>query len=140
VSYQPNYALIDNGEPNPPLFNSNPPRTVHTLADVEFPAETSAYSDSAVTLPGGTAGFDIFDSPVQARHNLTVNSNWADGHAKAVHVKPAVNGAGVQLGGFQLDGQAILDWIVTDAGPYQNRDELWGVPFKNPDGSWGRRN
>jgi prepilin-type processing-associated H-X9-DG protein len=110
------------------------------MADVEFPAETSAYSDSVVTLPGGTAGFSLFSSPVQSRHNLTVNSNWADGHAKAVHVKPATNSSGTQLGGNQLDGQPILAWIITDAGPYQNRAELWGVPFKNPDGSWGRRN
>jgi len=36
--------------------------------------------------------------------------------------------------------QADRGWIITDAGPYQNRAELWGVPFKNPDGSWGRRN
>ncbi len=139
VSYQANYALIDDGAPNS-LFSPTDTRTVHTMADVEFPAETSAYSDSAVTLPGGTAGFGLFNSPVQSRHNLTVNSNWADGHAKAVHVKPATNTAGVQLGGNQLDGQAILAWIITDAGPYQNRAELWGVPFKNPDGSWGRRN
>jgi prepilin-type processing-associated H-X9-DG protein len=139
VSYQANYALIDDGAPNA-LFGASDTRTVHTMADVEFPAETSAYSDSVVTLPGGTAGFSLFSSPVQSRHNLTVNSNWADGHAKAVHVKPATNSSGTQLGGNQLDGQPILAWIITDAGPYQNRAELWGVPFKNPDGSWGRRN
>ena len=45
-----------------------------------------------------------------------------------------------QRGGNQLDGQAILDWIVTDGGPYQNRDELWGIPVKNADGTWSLKN
>ncbi len=138
-SYQANYALIDDGDPNP-IFGNVLGRPAKTMAEVEFPAETSAYSDSAVTLPGGSAGFGLFDSPVQTRHTATVNSNWADGHAKAVHTRPELNNAGVQLGGNQLDGQPILAWRITDAGPYQNRRELWGIPFKNPDGSWGLRN
>jgi prepilin-type N-terminal cleavage/methylation domain-containing protein/prepilin-type processing-associated H-X9-DG protein len=138
VSYQPNYALIDNGDPNA-LFPGETDRPVKNLAVLEYPAETSAWSDATVTLPGGTAAFGLFDSPIQTRHTGTVNAAWADGHAKAVHTKPALAANGAQLGGNQLDGQAILDWLVTDQGPYQNRDELWGIPFKNADGSWGRR-
>ncbi len=138
VSYQPNYALIDNGDPNA-LFPGETDRPVKSMADVEFPAETSAWSDSTVTLPGGSAGFGLFDSPIQVRHNMTVNAAWADGHAKAVHARPLLNSAGVQLGGNQLDGKAILDWLVADAGPYQGRDELWGIPYKRADGSWGLR-
>jgi prepilin-type N-terminal cleavage/methylation domain-containing protein len=139
VSYQANYALIDDGDPNI-LFGAETDRPVKKLAEIEFPVETSAYADAAVTLPGGTANFGLFDSPIQTRHTGTVNSNFVDSHAKAVHTKPATDSNGSQLDGSQLDGQHILDWIVTDAGPYQNRDELWGIPFKNADGSWGLRN
>lgn len=138
VSYQPNYALIDNGDPNA-LFPGETDRPVKALAAVEFPAETSGISDATATLPGGTAGFGLFDSPIQARHNGTVNAAYVDTHAKVVHCKPALNASGIQLGGNQLDGQGILDWIVTDQGPYQNRDELWGIPYRNADGSWGLR-
>ena len=38
-----------------------------------------------------------------------------------------------------MDGKQQKMYRVTDAGPYQNRDELWGIPFRNDDGSWGRR-
>ena len=139
VSYQPNYAVIDDGDPNA-LFPGETTRPVKTMAQIEFPAETSLYSDATVTLPGGTAGYGLFNSPVQARHQNNVNAGWVDGHAKVVHTKPNLDSAGKRRGGNQLDGQAIADSIVTDGGPYQNRDELWGVPFKNPDGSWGLRN
>jgi prepilin-type N-terminal cleavage/methylation domain-containing protein/prepilin-type processing-associated H-X9-DG protein len=139
VSYQPNYAVIDDGDPNP-IFAGETTRPVKALAEIEYPVETSLYADAAVTLPGGSAKFGLFNSPVQARHQNLVNSGFVDGHAKVVHTKPNLDSSGNQRGGAQLDGQAILDWIVTDAGPYQNRDELWGIPFKKPDGTWGLRN
>jgi len=91
-------------------------------------------------LPGGTAGYGLFNSPVQTRHQNSVNAGFVDGHAKIVHTKPNLDASNNQRGGNQLDGQAILDSKVTDGGPYQNRDELWGIPFKQPDGSWGLRN
>ncbi len=136
ASYQPNYAVIDDGAPNP-IFGPGDTRGVKSLASIDFPVETSLDSDSVITLPGGTAGFGLFNSPVQARHSGIVNAVFIDGHAKNVHCKPALDGAGNQLGGNQLDGVAIKDWIVTDGGPYQNRDELWGIPYKRADGSWG---
>jgi prepilin-type processing-associated H-X9-DG protein len=139
VSYQPNYSVDDNGDPNP-IFPGETNRPVKSLAEIEFPAETALYSDAAVTLPGGSAGFGLFNSPIQVRHHGLVNCGWVDGHAKVVHTKPALNGAGVQVGGNQLDGQGILAWLVTDAGPYQNRAELWGIPFRKADGTWGLRN
>ncbi|HZO91382.1 MAG TPA: prepilin-type N-terminal cleavage/methylation domain-containing protein [Chthonomonadaceae bacterium] len=139
VSYQANYALIDDGDPNP-IFGPETDRPVKRMAEVEYPVETSAFSDANVTLPGGTADFSLFDSPIQARHSGTVNSTYADGHAKLVHTKPNLDANGRQLGGYALDGKPLLDWIITDSGPYQNRDELWGIPYKNSDGSWGLRN
>lgn len=139
VSYQPNYAVIDDGDPNA-LFPGETSRPVKTLSQIEFPVDTSLYADSTVTLPGGTAKFGLFSSPIQVRHAAQVNSGFVDGHAKTVHTKPAVDSTGKQLGGNQLDGQAILAWIVTDAGPYQNRGELWGIPYKKTDGTWGLNN
>ena len=140
VSFQPNYAVIDDGDPNPLFGGGNYGRAVKTLAEIEFPVDTSLYSDAAVTLPGGSAGYGLFNSPVQARHQNLVNAGFVDGHAKVVHTKRNLDAAGRQRGGNQLDGQAILDWIVTDAGPYQERHELWGIPYKKADGSWGLRN
>jgi prepilin-type N-terminal cleavage/methylation domain-containing protein/prepilin-type processing-associated H-X9-DG protein len=137
VSYQANYALIDDGDPNP-IFAGETDRPVKTLAAVEFPVETSAFGDANATIPGGTADWGLFNSPIQVRHTGTVNSAYADGHAKAVHAKAEVDANGVQLTGYAMDGQPILAWVVTDAGPYQGHDELWGIPYKNPDGSWGR--
>src|ERR1041385_18987 len=40
VSYQANYALIDNGDPNP-IFGPETDRPVKHMAEIEFPAETS---------------------------------------------------------------------------------------------------
>jgi prepilin-type N-terminal cleavage/methylation domain-containing protein/prepilin-type processing-associated H-X9-DG protein len=139
VSYQPNYAVIDDGDPNV-LFAGETGRPVKSLAAIDFPVETSLYSDATVTLPGGSAGFGLFSSPIQVRHNTQVNAAYVDGHAKTVHTKPALNASGAQVGGYQLDGQSILAWLITDDGPYQNRAELWGIPYKKADGSWGLRN
>lgn len=133
-SYQANYALINDGDPNP-IFAGETNRPVFTLAQVGYPVETSAYADSNVTLPGGTASFGLFDSPIQGRHTGNVNSVFVDGHAKIVKCKPnIVNGA--QLNGYATDGTEIYDYLITDQGPYFNRDELWGVPVMNANGTW----
>ena len=139
VSYQPNYALIDDGDPNP-LFAGETGRPVKTMAAVDFPVDTSLYADAAVTQPGGSAGYGLFDSPVQVRHTGQVNAIYVDGHAKNVHARPNLNKVSAQLGGSQLDGQPILDWLITSPGPYQDRDQLWGIPYKNSDGSWNLKN
>ncbi len=137
VSYQPNYALIDDGDPNV-IFYGETDRPVKTMAQIPYPVETSAYADSTVTLPAGD--FSLFDSPIQTRHNGTVNSVYVDGHAKVVHTKPEMHSNGVQYSGYALDGTAMLGWVVTDAGPYQNQDELWGIPYLNANGTWGLQN
>ncbi len=145
VSYQANYALFDDGDPNP-VFGNETGRSVWTLAGIPFPADTSAIADAAVTLPqaycpGSTAPFGLFDSPVQARHTGTVNSVYVDGHAKLVHTKPALDANNNQYTGCQLDGQPILVWFISDSGPYGVRDngtndELWGIPYQNANGTW----
>ena len=87
ASYQPNYAVIDDGDPNP-IFAGETTRPVKPLSQIDFPADTSLYADATVTLPGGSAGYGLFNSPVQARHQGLVNSGSVDGHAKVVHTKP----------------------------------------------------
>ncbi len=141
LSYQPNMRLVDVGDPN---FLVNPytgftGRPARRMAEVEFPAETGAYADATIALQGGSANYTTYDMPVQSRHNLTINVSFADGHAKLMHVKPETAQDGSQPGGLQLDGQAIRSWLITDAGPYQNRRQIWGIPFQAPDGSWGIR-
>ncbi len=134
MSYVPNFALIDWGNPSN-FFPPNPARGVKNLAQLEFPAETAAYYDGTHTLPD--AYFDIMDIPIQARHSGNLNVAWADGHAKLVHAKPFTDGGTAQVGGNTPEGKAISYWEVTDNGPYKGKLELRGIPFKNADGSWG---
>lgn len=141
MSYQPNFKLIDVGDPNY-LVNPATGRTgrpVRRMAEVEYPADTTAFGDATIALGGGSANYVTYQMPVQARHSGTVNVTWADGHAKPMHARPDLDDTGAQRGGPQLDGTMILSWILTDAGPYQNRRELEGIPYKNADGTWGLR-
>lgn len=141
MSYQPNFKLIDVGEPN---FLVNPytgqtGRPVKNGSDVEFPSDTSAYADATIALQGGTANYITYQMPVQPRHGNVLNVVWADSHAKGMKAKEDRNSAGVQLGGFALDQKSIKSWLITDSGPYQGLREIEGIPFKNSDGSWGLR-
>ncbi len=134
VSYQPNYSLFGDGEPNA-VYGNNTGNTVWTLAAIPYPADTSAIADSTLGV-GGTANLYVGASPIQARHNGTVNSVYADGHAKLVHAKPALDSSNNQYTAFQPDTYPILVWLVSDAGPYQGQFELVGVPFQQANGSW----
>jgi prepilin-type N-terminal cleavage/methylation domain-containing protein/prepilin-type processing-associated H-X9-DG protein len=134
ISYMPNFGLMDWGDPSN-MFGANNGRPVKTLAQVEFPAETSTWADSSATLPD--AYFGMMDQPVQPRHQNTLNACFVDGHAKNMKAKPWLDDAGKQLGGKQPDGRAILYYKLTDAGPYQDKPELRGIPCKKADGSWG---
>jgi prepilin-type N-terminal cleavage/methylation domain-containing protein len=133
ISYMPNFSLLDWGNPNNVFGPNN--RPVKTLAEVGFPVETSMWADSTGTLPD--AYFGLMDEPVQPRHHTTLNSCFVDGHAKNMKAKPWLDASGNQIGGYQIDGKAIKYYLLTDAGPYQNYPELRGIPFQNPDGSWG---
>ncbi len=136
VSYFPNYSLINWGDPSN-LFGPGNGRPVRTMAEVEFVAETAVYYDATGTLPD--AYFGMMDEPIQPRHNLMLEAAYADGHAKVLKAKDKVDATGKHLGGYSPDGQAILYYTVTSEGPYQGKDELRGIPFKNADGSWGLR-
>lgn len=133
ISYMPNFALLDWGNPSN-VFGPND-RPVKSLASVGFPVETSMWSDSTGTLPD--ACFNIMDEPVQPRHTDTLNSAFVDGHAKNMKAKKWLDGSGNWRGGYQPDGKAIKYYLLTDSGPYQNQPELRGIPFQNGDGTWG---
>ena len=69
LSYQFNYAVVEQGYPNA-LFGGtvgDPTRTVKTLAAIEYPVETGLMFDGKVTLPGGTAGYQAFSAPADPR-------------------------------------------------------------------------
>jgi len=138
MSYQPNFRLIDVGDPN---FLVNPytgvtGRPVHSESELQFPSVTSEFFDATIALSGGTAAFVTYQMPIQPRHRDLVNVVWVDGHSKPVHTKPQVDANGNQLGGNALDGKPISAWVVTDSGPYAGQRELQGIPILLSDGSW----
>lgn len=139
LSYVYNFIVVDMGYPNP-LFEGlstySSQRVVHPLAGIPFPVETALLHDGTLTLPGGTANFLPFWPPVDPRHSGLLVSSFVDGHSKVVHARHAVDSAGHQLAGMQLDGSPTLDWIVTDPGPYHGYDTLSGIPMQRPDGTW----
>jgi prepilin-type N-terminal cleavage/methylation domain-containing protein len=134
ISYMPNFSLVDWGDPNN-VFGPNNGRPVKTMAEVQYPVDTSMWADSSGTLPDQC--FNLMDEPVQARHHNTLNSTYVDGHAKNVKAKPWLDASGNWRGGHQPDGKPINYYLITDAGPYQNKPELRGIPTQNADGSWG---
>jgi prepilin-type N-terminal cleavage/methylation domain-containing protein/prepilin-type processing-associated H-X9-DG protein len=138
LSYMFNFAVIEQGYPNYFFRGAagDPRRVARRLADLPYPVNTSVIFDGNATLPGGTRGYGLFDTPVDPRHNENVNVSFADGHSKNVHVKPTRNAAGTQLGGLRLDAKPILDWTVTDAGPYQNKNSLFGIAYQRANGDW----
>jgi prepilin-type N-terminal cleavage/methylation domain-containing protein len=139
LSYNFNYAVIDNGSPSN-IFGTDPNRTVKTLSAIEYAVETALISDGVPTLTGINKPPDykcgLFYSPIDARHTSVVNSNFVDGHAKAVHARVDANAGGVQYTCAGLDGQVLKMYKVSDQGPYNNSHELWGIAHQRPDGTW----
>ncbi|NUQ69609.1 MAG: prepilin-type N-terminal cleavage/methylation domain-containing protein [Chthonomonadales bacterium] len=131
LSYNFNYAVVDDGTAS---------RPVKSLASIPFPVMNSLISDGVPTKPASGTLCGLFNSPVDARHTLNVNCAFVDGHAKTVHTKLATDNAGTPYTCSGLDGQTLQLYIVTDAGPYQGRLELWGIAHQNPDGTWYRSN
>jgi prepilin-type N-terminal cleavage/methylation domain-containing protein/prepilin-type processing-associated H-X9-DG protein len=137
LSYVFNFSIFEEGTGNALFGAGASPAT--TLAEIEFPVETSMVYDGAL-LTAGSGGCNLFESPVDARHAGMVNANWVDGHAKVVKARRVLtDGSEGPNTCRTMDGKQQQMYRVTDAGPYQNRDELWGIPFRNADGSWGRR-
>ncbi|MCX6381377.1 MAG: prepilin-type N-terminal cleavage/methylation domain-containing protein [Armatimonadetes bacterium] len=138
LSYNFNYAVIENGSPSN-IFGEDPSRAVKKLASFEYPADTGLISDGVPSIqpinnpPDFACG--VFYSPVDARHSLFVNANYVDSHAKAVKANPDVDANGTQYTCAGLDGQVLKIFKIAQ-GPYAGSQEMWGIPHKNADGSW----
>jgi hypothetical protein len=144
ISYNFNYAVIDDGDPNI-VFGTETTRPAKTLAQIPDPVDTSLVADGVPVLTGQGAnpppGYcGLFDSPVDARHMSIVNSNYCDGHAKVVHARPALAANNNQYNCIGFDGQVLNIFVVTDQGPYQGSYELWGIPTQNANGTWSLGN
>jgi prepilin-type processing-associated H-X9-DG protein len=98
------------------------------LGELEYPAETAAFWDAFLVTAGGACAASAF--MIAPQHHGVVNVAWADGHAKAV--KTLRSGATCP----GLDGKPRDHSTVSDAGPYQGRHTLTGIPFRKGDGSW----
>jgi prepilin-type N-terminal cleavage/methylation domain-containing protein len=134
-TYLANQSLMTAGKPSPfallatgGVFDGLP--VVH-LAEIEYAAETAAFWDAVLTGPGGPCA--VFDALIAPQHHGLVNVAWADGRAAAARTQRT------GLTCFGLDGKASAHSVIANAGPYQGRHTLWGIPFRQPDGSWGLR-
>ncbi|HEY0865845.1 MAG TPA: prepilin-type N-terminal cleavage/methylation domain-containing protein [Fimbriimonas sp.] len=141
MSYQPNFSLIDVGDPN---FLVNPytgqtGRPVTQGSEVGFPADTAAFAEATIALTGGSANFVTYQMPVQPRHRSRLTTVWADGHAGTLSVKADSASDGRQLGGLALDRTPILAWKITSQGPYAGRREIEGIPYQDESGGWSLR-
>lgn len=141
MSYQPNFRLIDVGDPN---FLANPytgttGRPVRNASEVGFPADTAAFADATIALSGGTANFVTYQMPIQPRHGTRVNVVWADSHARPLMVRPDLGRGAVPLGGLRLDRKPIQAWRILGDGPYQGLREIEGIPYRDSEGAWGLR-
>jgi prepilin-type N-terminal cleavage/methylation domain-containing protein/prepilin-type processing-associated H-X9-DG protein len=135
LSYVFNFSLIEEGQNNAFFFGGGDAPT--TLAEVEFPVETSIVYDGALLFLGN-GGCGLLDSPIDARHSGMVNANFVDGHAKVVKARPVNTTGEGAIDCPTIDGKRQKMYRVTDAGPYQGRDELWGIPYQE-NGQWRLR-
>lgn len=141
LSYVANFALFEDGytstSPNPITGSFH---AVISAAQVSFPAETSSFQDGQLASGAGTntCGFNLFDSPVQARHTGVVVVAYADGHAG--NVKAAkIDCASVSISNKTFNkfcvqsvpynrtcGRATVD-ICHSSPSTPGSPDLWGV-------------
>jgi prepilin-type N-terminal cleavage/methylation domain-containing protein/prepilin-type processing-associated H-X9-DG protein len=109
-------------------FPGNP---VTRLAEIEYPAETPVIYDGILAAQGEPCGFG--DELIDARHHMTVNVAWADGHVKGVKARPSGQAC------TSMDGKRVPYYLATNAGPYEGQGKLVGIPYRRADGSYGLR-
>ena len=114
-SYVFNFAIFEDG-PNNVLTQADDP--VVSLAQITRPSETSGMYDGDLSA-GADAITDLFDSPVLARHNETLNNNYIDGHAKNVKASDSGNTW------YDIGGNTHDLWIV-QGGAYDGSYVMWG--------------
>jgi prepilin-type N-terminal cleavage/methylation domain-containing protein/prepilin-type processing-associated H-X9-DG protein len=129
LSYAYNTCVFRSGNPNLLYTIAGwPIRPVTALAELPYPAATTLLWDGTYAATGGPC--TVGDHLVNAWHSGMTDVIWADGHVKAV--KAAATG---QTCG-SLDGKAAPRFTITEAGPYQGKSALSGIPATKPDGSW----
>jgi prepilin-type N-terminal cleavage/methylation domain-containing protein/prepilin-type processing-associated H-X9-DG protein len=116
-SYNFNYAVFEDG-PNNVLTDADDP--VVSEGEIPKPAETAGMYDGDLMLSP-----ELFDSPVRARHNATLNCNYLDGHAKNVKAKDdaGANGYWLDLGQHQYSYHVVQ----MPGSRYDGSYELWGI-------------
>ncbi|MFQ3610733.1 MAG: prepilin-type N-terminal cleavage/methylation domain-containing protein [Fimbriimonadales bacterium] len=90
VSYMYNYDVIRAGRT--PLGSGSIGRGTVALSEIQFVAETTMIFDADIALSGScslmrrlpTDSSIQFPIPIRARHNEFVQTNFVDGHAKAI--------------------------------------------------------
>lgn len=120
VSYNANYAVFQEGVPNPYFGASATPPTA--MAALARPAETTIFYDGYLCGPlcsGAYGSACGFNSPItvpnkKPRHHEGVSAAYADGHAKFQKARQRPDGI----------------WVVA-GGPYDGRTELWGIVRDN---------
>jgi prepilin-type N-terminal cleavage/methylation domain-containing protein/prepilin-type processing-associated H-X9-DG protein len=132
TSYAYNNFVFRSGDPNL-LFNlfGWPVFPICRMAEIEYPAETALLYDGTYALETGPCMRG--DYPLGAWHHGNANVLWADGHVHPVKAQATDQTC------IQNDGKVARLYVISDPGPYQGRFTMHGIPFKNPDGSWGRR-
>ncbi len=134
ASYNFNYAVFEDGNNNN-LTGAN--HAVVKLAEIQYPAETTLASDGNLAARSN-CGFNLFDSPAQARHNEIANASYADGHAKTFKAKESgcvgMNVNGNALKQYCIQQGAYTRWCNQQPAPDVCRDELWGVADQD---QWG---
>ena len=115
TSYSVNSAVFANG-----FF---PGATPVTLAQLNRSAETAMSYDGNV-IPGAFPGQQV--QIVQARHNATFNTNFADGHAKSIQATQI--GTANQFTVFGPGAQVKVYRIGANGGFYAGLTECNGIP------------
>ncbi len=149
-SYVANFALFEDG-PNNDITGARNQHPIK-MAELEFPVETAAFQDGHLTVQGGSGQCDLFNSPIEGRHNETVTVGYADGHAKSLKVKKA----DVQC--INIDNKTFTLWCVQSppynrswdnsagrcnaqvktcqSSPYiAGSRDLWGIPVQDQQGT-----
>ncbi len=113
ITYNMNFAVFEDvglGDP------------ARSMVDVPRPVETVLMYDGILA----TNGTSIFD-PVLGRHNGTANACYCDGHAKNVKLRKGTDPYWMSVRSALSGGSADLPQWIVQGGPYNGRDELYGI-------------
>ena len=108
-SYVANFDLFEDAPGNRITNGQNLPIK---MAELEFPAETTAFNDGHLTVQAGIC--PLYEASLEGRHNETVSVGYADGHAKSLKVRKGVSQC------ENVSRKRFTVWCVQSA-PYNRR-------------------